>query len=71
VKRGVLRVAALLDEVLRSLLARSDLRQLGLLGGLVFTKMGTKTALTVMHLEHVWLLSALVLKDRKPSSTKQ
>jgi hypothetical protein len=70
-QRGVLRVATLFDEIFRRLLARPDLRELGLLGRLVFTKVGTQTALTVMHLEHVWLLSAYELKDRKPSSSKQ
>jgi hypothetical protein len=68
---GMLRVAALLDEIFGGLLARSDLDKPRLLGGFVFTKMGTETALTVMHLEHDQLLSAYLPNDRKPSSNKQ
>ena len=71
VELGVLRVAALLDEIFGGLLARSDLDKPRLLGDFVFTKMGTETALTVMHLEHDQLLSAYLPKDRKPSSNKQ
>ena len=53
VQGGVLRVAALFDEILRRLLARADLDELLLVLGLVFAEVGAEPALAVVYLEHI------------------
>jgi hypothetical protein len=52
VELGVLRVPALFDEVFGGLLARADLDELRLLGGLVFAEVEAEAALAIMNLEH-------------------
>jgi hypothetical protein len=50
---------ALLQEVLRRLLAGPDLDESLLLVGLVFPEVGAEPALAVVNLEHLVLLSGL------------
>jgi hypothetical protein len=52
VERGVHRVAALFDQIVRRLLGRSDLNEPGLILLTVFSEMGTEAALAVMNLHH-------------------
>src|SRR5688572_30157388 len=52
-KRLVLRVAALLDEVFGRLMLASDLNQLGhRVGGVMLAKMDAKSTLSVLDLKH-------------------
>src|SRR5205085_113763 len=51
VQARVLRMAALFDEIFRGLLARADLDELRLLGGLVLAKMETQPALAVVNMQ--------------------
>jgi hypothetical protein len=57
VELRVHRVAAFLDEVFWRLFAGADLDQPLLLVGVAFAEMGAKPALSVVNLEHLFLLS--------------
>jgi hypothetical protein len=71
VQGGVLRVAALFDEVLRGLLRDADLNEL-LLGRVVLAEVGAQSALSVVNLEHdVALLSSCVLPLISPAAPRE
>jgi hypothetical protein len=59
VQRGVLRVSALLDEVLRRLVGNANLYELLVLR-VVLAEVGAQAALTVVYLKHFLLLSVVL-----------
>jgi hypothetical protein len=68
VQRGVLRVAALFDQVVRGLMRRADLNQLLWLLGLlthVFAEVGTEPALPVVYVKHFHRFSPFVERGER------